>query len=132
MILLRADKERYRKTIKRRSWLVHVTTGQFLLYYHSRVLRLGGCRSILKRELSRQEGVAIFGQNVSATALWGLWLEALPCLFFSSRQLLGAIRGFISAANRRDFLSRFAYSGSLFATLLLSLQSWDVWLAVTL
>ena len=76
------------------------------------------------------EGVAIFGQTVSATALWGFMVGGAALLVFLFAPVLGAIADF-SAAKKR-FLTGFAYSGSLFATLLYLCNPGDVWLAVTL
>ena len=62
------------------------------------------------------EGVAMFGQTVSATALWGFMVGGAALLVFLFAPVLGAIADFSSAKKR--FLIGFAYSGSLFATLL--------------
>ena len=76
------------------------------------------------------EGVAIFGQTFSATALWGFMVGGAALLVFLFAPVLGAIADFSSAKKR--FLTGFAYSGSLFATLLYLCSPGDVWLAVAL
>lgn len=77
-----------------------------------------------------EEGVAIFGHTVSATALWGFMLGFAALLVFLFAPVLGAIADFSSW--KKKFLIGFAYSGSLFATLLFFCKPGDVWLAVVL
>lgn len=76
------------------------------------------------------EGVALFGQTFSATALWAFMVGGAALLVFLFAPVLGAIADF-SAAKKR-FLTGFAYFGSLFATLLYLCSPGDVWLAVAL
>lgn len=76
------------------------------------------------------EGVALFGQTFSATALWAFMVGGAAFLVFLFAPVLGAIADF-SAAKKR-FLTGFAYFGSLFATLLYLCSPGDVWLAVAL
>ena len=75
-------------------------------------------------------GVIIFGQIVSATALWGFMLGGAALLVFLFAPVLGAIADFSSA--KKKFLICFAYMGSLFATLLIFCMPGGVWLAVVL
>ncbi len=75
-------------------------------------------------------GVIIFGQKVTATALWGFMLGGAALLVFLFAPVLGAIADFSSA--KKKFLICFAYMGSLFATLLIFCMPGGVWLAVVL
>ena len=77
-----------------------------------------------------KDGVALFGQTFSATALWGFMLGGAAFLVFLFAPVLGAIADFSSAKKR--FLIGFAYIGSLFATLLYFCMPGDVGLAVVL
>ena len=76
------------------------------------------------------EGVPLFGQTFSATALWAFMVGGAAFLVFLFAPVLGTIADF-SAAKKR-FLTGFAYFGSLFATLLYLCSPGDVWLAVAL
>ena len=76
------------------------------------------------------EGVPLFGQTFSATALWAFMVGGAALLVFLFAPVLGTIADF-SAAKKR-FLIGFAYFGSLFATLLYLCSPGDVWLAVAL
>lgn len=77
-----------------------------------------------------KEGVVIFGQTISATALWGFMLGSAALIVFLFAPMLGSIADFSSAKKR--FLTCFAYFGSLFATLLFFCMPGDVWLAIGL
>lgn len=77
-----------------------------------------------------ETGVAILGQTVSATALWGYMVGSAALIVFLFAPVLGAIADFSSAKKR--FLIGFAYFGSLFATLLFFCEPGYVWLSVTL
>ena len=77
-----------------------------------------------------KDGVLIFGQTVSATALWGFMLGFAALVVFLFAPVLGAIADFSSA--KKKFLIGFAYFGSLFATLLFFCEPGYVWLAVVL
>ena len=77
-----------------------------------------------------EAGVDILGTNMSATALWGFMLGGAALLVFLFAPVLGAIADFSSAKKR--FLSAFAYTGSLFATLLYLSKSGDVALTIAL
>ena len=83
-----------------------------------------------KQGIVGQEGVTIFGENFSATALWGFMVGGAALLVFIFAPVLGAIADFSSAKKR--FLLGFAYFGSLFATLLFFCEPGGVWLAVVL
>lgn len=75
-------------------------------------------------------GVSIAGQTFSATALWGYMLGASALVVFLCAPVLGAIADFSAA--KKKFLVSFAYTGSLFATLLYFCTAGDVWLTVLL
>ncbi len=75
-------------------------------------------------------GVNIAGQTFSATALWGYMLGASALVVFFCAPVLGAIADFSAA--KKKFLIGFAYTGSLFATLLYFCTAGDVWLTVLL
>ena len=81
-----------------------------------------------------KEGVNILGQTFSATALWGFMLGTAALIVFLFAPMLGSIADFSSAKKR--FLIFFAYSGSLFAILLVFCSPrdvtgpGDVWLAI--
>lgn len=77
-----------------------------------------------------KDGVLIFGQTVSATALWAFMLGFAALVVFLFAPVLGAIADFSSA--KKKFLIGFAYFGSLFATLLFFCEPGYVWLAVVL
>ena len=75
-------------------------------------------------------GVSIAGQTFSAIALWGYMLSASALVVFFCAPVLGAIADFSAA--KKKFLIGFAYTGSLFATLLYFCTAGDVWLTVLL
>ena len=75
-------------------------------------------------------GVSIAGQTFSATALWGYMLGASALVVFLCAPVLGAIADFSAA--KKKFLIGFAYTGSLFATLLYFCTAGDVWLTLLL
>ena len=75
-------------------------------------------------------GVSIAGQTFSATALWGYMLSASALVVFLCAPVLGAIADFSAA--KKKFLIGFAYTGSLFATLLYFCTAGDVWLTLLL
>ena len=77
-----------------------------------------------------EAGVNVLGINMSATALWGYMLGTAAFLVFLFAPVLGAVADFSSAKKR--FLIGFAYTGSLFATMLYFCESGDVGLTVTL
>ena len=77
-----------------------------------------------------EAGVDIFGMNMSATALWGFMLGGAAFLVFLFAPVLGAIADFSSG--KRRFLASFAYTGSLFATMLYFCKSGDVGLTIAL
>ena len=77
-----------------------------------------------------EAGVSIAGQTFSATALWGYMLSASALVVFLCAPVLGAIADFSAA--KKKFLIGFAYTGSLFATLLYFCTAGDVWLTVVL
>ncbi len=75
-------------------------------------------------------GVTIAGQTFSATALWGYMLGASALIVFLCAPVLGAIADFSAA--KKKFLVSFAYTGSLFATLLYFCTAGNVWLLILL
>ena len=75
-------------------------------------------------------GVSIAGQTFSAIALWGYMLGASALVVFLCAPVLGAIADFSAA--KKKFLIGFAYTGSLFATLLYFCTAGDVWLTILL
>ena len=75
-------------------------------------------------------GVSIAGWTFSATALWGYMLGASALVVFLCAPVLGAIADFSAA--KKKFLIGFAYTGSLFATLLYFCTAGDVWLTLLL
>lgn len=75
-------------------------------------------------------GVSIAGWTFSATALWGYMLSASALVVFLCAPVLGAIADFSAA--KKKFLIGFAYTGSLFATLLYFCTAGDVWLTLLL
>ena len=77
-----------------------------------------------------EAGVSIAGQTFSATALWGYMLSASALVVFFCAPVLGAIADFSAA--KKKFLIGFAYTGSLFATLLYFCTAGDVWLTLLL
>ena len=77
-----------------------------------------------------EAGVSIAGQTFSATTLWGYMLSASALVVFLCAPVLGAIADFSAA--KKKFLIGFAYTGSLFATLLYFCTAGDVWLTVVL
>ena len=83
-----------------------------------------------KEGIVSKEGVIIFGESFSATALWGFMVGSAALLVFLFAPVLGAIADFSSAKKR--FLIGFAYFGSLFATLLYFCRPGYVWIAVVL
>lgn len=83
-----------------------------------------------KEGIVGENGVYIFGQTFSATAMWGFMLGFAALLVFLFAPVLGSIADFSSAKKR--FLISFAYFGSLFATLLFFSRPGDVWYAVVL
>ena len=77
-----------------------------------------------------EAGVSVAGQTFSATTLWGYMLGASALVVFFCAPVLGAIADFSAA--KKKFLIGFAYTGSLFATLLYFCTAGDVWLTVLL
>ena len=84
-----------------------------------------------KEGIVPEEGVAIFGQTFSATALWGFMVGGAALLVFLFAPVLGAIADF-SSARKRDFSPVLPTLAALFATLLYLCSPGDVWLAVAL
>ena len=82
------------------------------------------------RAVVGEDGINLFGLNVSATTLWGFMLGTAAFLVFLFAPVLGAIADFSSAKKR--FLTGFAYMGSLFATMLYFCESGNVGLTVLL
>ena len=82
------------------------------------------------RAVVGEDGINLFGMNVTATTLWGYMLGTAAFLVFLFAPVLGAIADFSSAKKR--FLIGFAYIGSLFATMLYFSKSGDVGLTVFL
>ena len=82
------------------------------------------------RAVVGEDGINLFGMNVSATTLWGFMLGTAAFLVFLFAPVLGAIADFSSAKKR--FLTGFAYMGSLFATMLYFCESGNVGLTVLL
>ena len=77
-----------------------------------------------------EAGVDIFGMNMSATAIWGFLLGGAAFLVFLFAPVLGAVADLSSA--KKKFLASFAYTGSLFATMLYFCKSGDVGLTIFL
>ena len=77
-----------------------------------------------------EAGVDVFGMNMSATALWGFLLGGAAFLVFLFAPVLGAVADLSSA--KKKFLASFAYTGSLFATMLYFCKSGDVGLTIFL
>ena len=82
------------------------------------------------RAVVGEAGVNIFGMNVSATTLWGFMLAGAAFCVFLFAPVLGAVADFSSA--KKKFLASFAYTGSLFATMLYFCGSGDVGLTIIL
>jgi UMF1 family MFS transporter len=82
------------------------------------------------RAIVGEGGINLFGMNVSATTLWGYMLGTAAFLVFLFAPVLGAIADFSSGKKR--FLMGFAYTGSLFATMLYFCESGNVGLTVLL
>ena len=82
------------------------------------------------RAVVGEDGINLFGMNVSATTLWGFMLGTAAFLVFLFAPVLGAIADFSSAKKR--FLMGFAYMGSFFATMLYFCESGNVGLTVLL
>ena len=82
------------------------------------------------RAVVGEDGINLFGMNLTATTLWGYMLGTAAFLVFLFAPVLGAIADFSSAKKR--FLTGFAYTGSLFATMFYFCQSGDVGLTVAL
>ena len=82
------------------------------------------------RAVVGEAGVDILGMNMSATALWGFMLGTAAFIVFLFAPVLGAIADFSSAKKR--FLASFAYTGSLFATMLYFCKSGDVGLTIVI
>lgn len=82
------------------------------------------------RAVVGEAGVSIAGQTFSATALWGYMLGASALVVFLCAPVLGAIADFSAA--KKKFLIGFAYTGSLFATLLYFCTAGDVGLTILL
>ena len=82
------------------------------------------------RAVVGEDGINLFGMNVTATTLWGYMLGTAAFLVFLFAPVLGAVADFSSAKKR--FLIGFAYIGSLFATMLFFSKSGDVGLTVFL
>ena len=82
------------------------------------------------RAVVGEAGVSIAGQTFSATALWGYMLGASALVVFLCAPVLGAIADFSAA--KKKFLVGFAYTGSLFATLLYFCTAGDVGLTILL
>ncbi len=83
-----------------------------------------------KEGIVGDNGIALFGMTVSATAMWGFMLGFAALIVFLFAPVLGSIADFSSAKKR--FLISFAYFGSMFATLLFFSRPGDVWYAVVL
>ena len=82
------------------------------------------------KEVVGEAGIDLFGMNVTATTLWGYMLGSAAFLVFLFAPVLGAIADLSSAKKR--FLAGFAYTGSLFATMLYFCKSGDIGLTVVL
>ena len=82
------------------------------------------------RAIVGEGGINLLGMNVSATTLWGYMLGTAAFLVFLFAPVLGAIADFSSGKKR--FLMGFAYTGSLFATMLYFCESGNVGLTVLL
>lgn len=82
------------------------------------------------RAIVGEAGITVAGQTVTATPLWGGMLSASAFIVFLCAPVLGAIADFSAA--KKKFLVSFAYTGSLFATLLYFCTAGDVWLTVLL
>ena len=80
------------------------------------------------RAVVGEDGINLFGMNLTATTLWGYMLGTAAFLVFIFAPVLGAIADFSSAKKR--FLTGFAYTGSLFATMLFFSKSGDVGLTI--
>ncbi|MCZ6681451.1 MAG: MFS transporter, partial [Candidatus Poribacteria bacterium] len=72
-----------------------------------------------------EAGVRIGNTLFSATTLWGYMVSLAAFFVFLCAPVLGAISDFSSA--KKKFLMVFAYTGSLFAILLYTCQSGNVW-----
>jgi UMF1 family MFS transporter len=80
------------------------------------------------RAVVGEDGINLFGMNLTATTLWGYMLGTAAFLVFIFAPVLGAIADFSSA--KKKFLTGFAYTGSLFATMLFFSKSGDVGLTI--
>jgi UMF1 family MFS transporter len=69
------------------------------------------------------QGVDLLGSHFSATSLWSFAGATAALLAFLAAPFLGAVADF--SASKRRFLLGFAYTGSLFATLLIFCRSGD-------
>ena len=85
----------------------------------------GLLQSYFARVIVGTEGVQIGNSTISATSLWGYMIGFAAFLAFLFAPVLGAISDFSSA--KKKFLLSFAYTGSLFTTLLYFCQSGDIW-----
>jgi UMF1 family MFS transporter len=82
------------------------------------------------RAVVGEDGINLFGMNLTATTLWGYMLGTAAFLVFLFGPVLGAIADFSSSKKR--FLTSFAYTGSLFAMMLYFCKSGDVGLTIVL
>jgi UMF1 family MFS transporter len=82
------------------------------------------------RAVVGEDGINLFGMNLTATTLWGYMLGTAAFLVFLFGPVLGAIADFSSSKKR--FLTSFAYTGSLFAMMLYFCKSGDVGLTIAL
>ena len=88
----------------------------------------GLLQSYFARKIVGTDGVQIGNSTISATSLWGYMIGFSAFLAFLFAPVLGAISDFSSA--KKKFLLSFAYTGSLFTTLLYFCQSGDIWKTV--
>jgi len=85
-------------------------------------------QTYLAKVIVGAEGVQIGNTNISATSLWGYMVASAAFLSFLVVPVLGPISDFSSS--KKKFLLFFAYTGSLFTTLLYFCQAGDVWQTV--
>ncbi|MCU1311735.1 MAG: hypothetical protein JWO20_2860 [Candidatus Angelobacter sp.] len=71
-----------------------------------------------------EHGAVIFGKDFRADTLWGFVVGLAGVLSFLFAPVLGAIADF--SASKKKFLTAFAYTGSLFCTLIYFCHSGDV------
>lgn len=72
-----------------------------------------------------EDGVLIAGTRYSAGSLWAFLISLSTFIIFVTAPVLGAIADF--SASKKKFLMAFAWTGSLFATLLFFCGAGDVW-----